>query len=160
LEGHFSESGILPANAVVWPLLVARDGGLWIGTFGDGLFRWSDGLSRWNDDVLGNQPLSQSGGLAPDSPAMNHILALCEDRKGNLWVGTYHGLFKRTSEGLFMPFPIPVSASDPAISCIIEDRQDALWLGRSSGGLLRWQEGKFTRYDRKNCLASDLIRTL
>jgi ligand-binding sensor domain-containing protein/signal transduction histidine kinase len=159
-EGRFSESGILPANAVVWPLLAARDGGLWIGTFGDGLFRWSDGLSRWNDDVLGNQPLSQSGGLAPDSPAMNHILALCEDRKGNLWVGTYHGLFKRTSEGLFMPFQIPVSASDPAISCIIEDRQDDLWLGRSSGGLLRWHEGKFTRYDRKDGLASDLIRTL
>ena len=55
-----------------------RDGVLWVGTNGGGLFRGTGG--RW-------QNLRTDHGLSG-----NVVYALAEDREGTLWVGTDGGL--------------------------------------------------------------------
>jgi ligand-binding sensor domain-containing protein/signal transduction histidine kinase len=61
------------------PLLCDRDGALWIGTFGNGLFRWHDQMLMHytTDDGL------------PDDV----ILGLMEDEQGNLWMTSHNGIF-------------------------------------------------------------------
>ena len=59
-------------------VLVDRDGGLWIGTLGQGLFRVSAGKI---------ERITRSDGLSSD-----RVLALFEDREGNIWVGTQNGI--------------------------------------------------------------------
>jgi ligand-binding sensor domain-containing protein/signal transduction histidine kinase len=65
-------------NNTITALLTDRQGVLWIGTVGAGLWRWQDG--RFST-------LQMTDGLAD-----NHVNCLFEDREGSLWVGTRNGL--------------------------------------------------------------------
>jgi len=66
------------AHAKTWRVLVDRDGGLWVGTLGQGLFHLSAGRI---------ERITRADGLSSDE-----ILALFEDREGNIWVGTQNGI--------------------------------------------------------------------
>ena len=59
-------------------VLVDRDGGLWIGTLGQGLFHLSAGRI---------ERMTRADGLSSD-----RVLALFEDREDNIWVGTQNGI--------------------------------------------------------------------
>src|SRR5262249_25886078 len=63
---------------ISYRLLVDRDGALWIGTVGEGLFRLYTGKI---------DHFARSDGLTGDS-----VWALFEDREGNVWVGTENGI--------------------------------------------------------------------
>jgi ligand-binding sensor domain-containing protein len=71
---------LLPAGAAVIArrVLVDRDGGLWIGTLGQGLFHLSAGKI---------ERITRADGLSSD-----RVRALFEDREGNIWVGTQNGI--------------------------------------------------------------------
>jgi len=73
-------------DRLVQAVLEDRQGALWVGTLGSGLYR------RWPNGQVEHYTTRQ--GL-PD----NAIQALLEDRTGRLWVGTrYHGLFQLAAE--------------------------------------------------------------
>lgn len=148
-DGHFtpfSESTLLPPNSSVWSLLTGRDGGLWIGTFGDGLFRCHEG------QTLHYRPRS-------DLP-ISRVLALHEDRAGRLWVGTFHGLFQMSKEGQFTAIPLQKSIEQAPVTSILEDRNEVLWVGQNSGGLSRLVNGQVENFAQAEGLRSDHIRTL
>ena len=63
---------------------------LWIGTFGDGLWR-----VRMADARFSIERAALSTGLSSDS-----VLSIMEDRDGNLWVGTTVGLHRLTRRAL------------------------------------------------------------
>jgi ligand-binding sensor domain-containing protein/uncharacterized membrane protein YphA (DoxX/SURF4 family) len=65
-------------NVKPYPVLVDRDGGIWLGTLGQGLFHIRD---RRIDRM------TKANGLSSDL-----ILGLYEDREGNIWVGTRGGV--------------------------------------------------------------------
>jgi len=69
---NLSELG-LGASGDIQTLMEDRKGAVWIGTKGNGLFRFFEGQAE-------RVPTSH-----------NYIRALCEDREGNLWVGTGGG---------------------------------------------------------------------
>jgi len=87
-------------------LIVDRNGVLWAGTFGTGLWRYSRGV--WSS-------LRKTDGLADD-----YVLSLAEDGEGNIWIGTREGLSQLTdvkfptfgiTEGLNADMALSVSAS-------------------------------------------------
>ena len=60
-------------------ICIARDGAVWIGTDGAGVFRCQDGLfARFE---------------AAESLNKATVMAMLEDRQTNLWFGTFNGLF-------------------------------------------------------------------
>src|SRR5204863_8297296 len=63
------------ASTRIWSLCEGRNGELWIGTSGKGLYCFVD-----DKFVL---PNLHNGDLA------SHVRAICEDRQGNLWLGTH-----------------------------------------------------------------------
>ena len=64
----------------IWSLSADDDGTLWIGTCGGGLSRWQNGkITTW----------TTKNGLVNDV-----ICQILEDQHGNLWLGSYGGVFK------------------------------------------------------------------
>ncbi len=124
-----------------------RFGFLWIGTAGDGLFRY-DGYTL------------KHYGAGPEGLSNGYIYGLVEDSRDPniLWIGTKGGLnrFNRRTETYtyYRHDPDdPQSLSHNAINTVIQDTQDPnlLWVG-TDGGLNRFdkQTETFTRYTPKH----------
>lgn len=75
---------------------LSRDGTLWVGTNGNGLYR----CDRENGDVRFVN-YSSVNGLPNDV-----VHGIAEDPHGNLWIATYHGLSCMTPDGRFLNFGI------------------------------------------------------
>src|ERR1041384_810292 len=145
----------LPGNLIT-SLLAARDGTLWIGTF-NGLASWKDGKLTQFPDLAGQSLTSllevrdgtiwagiyaKSGGGVCDIRAQNvhcerdkskfaaAVMALYEDTRGTLWLGTSKGLW-RWEPGPPAFFPIP---EDPSgITSFVEDEQGNLLFASYAG---------------------------
>ncbi len=117
------------ASMRIWSLCEGRNGELWIGTSGKGLYCFAKG--KFTALSL------RHGGLTSD------VRALCEDREGNLWLGT-HG------DGLIRIQPRNVRILDTAVGlpnlpavCLAFERSDQAWIGFLNGGLLRGAGERF-----------------
>lgn len=109
--------------------VIARDGrgDMWIGTDGDGVFRFSDGTF--------------TAFRTRDGLANNQIRAIFSDRQGVLWVGTTDGL-SRYQDGKFTNFGTTNGLPNSRITSFCEDADGVLWIG-TRGGLSRYQNGQF-----------------
>jgi ligand-binding sensor domain-containing protein/signal transduction histidine kinase len=101
-----------------------RDGSIWVGTDGAGVFRYQNGSwTRFGvDEGLRNQ----------------FIGVIFEDSASKLWVGTWNGLYLLDGER-FVPAWAP-TASQVIVRAVCEDRLHNLWFG-TSVGVIR-QSGK------------------
>ncbi len=127
-------------------LLAARDGSLWIGTYGGGLTRLKDGKFT---------TYTARDGLAHDV-----VFALCEDRNRNLWIGTHGGGLSRFRDGRFTTFSTKEGLSHNFVRAIYEDRQGDLWIGTDGGGLNRFRSGQFTVFGKQDGLPSNIILSI
>ena len=109
----------LPANSISC-LLADRNGVLWGGTAGEGIFRLKDGSITW---------LRKADGLAGDN-----ILALSEDREGSIWIGTRDGLSQLTD----VKFPL-LGANDglPAepVQSVSASSHGGIWVATGGGAV-------------------------
>ena len=71
--------------------------------------------------------------------------AICEDRDGDLWLGTFGGGFIRLRVRREQVFDARVGLPDETASCISIDSTGKLWAGFQSGGLF---DGTGRRFDR------------
>ncbi len=76
----------------VTALAVAHDATIWVGTNGNGLYRYDRKSDRFSNLSIGD-------GLPSDA-----IHGIAEDLQGNLWIATYHGLSCLTPAGRFINF--------------------------------------------------------
>lgn len=102
-----------------------RNGGLWVGTDGAGLFRI---------DRNGNKECfsSNNSGLSNNS-----IMSLVMDKRGTLWVATYlGGLFRWTEESGFRQFRDQESISSNRVICLTYSKDDdLLYVGTHGNGM-------------------------
>jgi signal transduction histidine kinase/ligand-binding sensor domain-containing protein len=113
-----------------------RNGHLWIGTSGWGLFRCdTDGT------VL---HFSRREGLGSES-----ILSLFEDAYGNLWVGTEAGGLNRLRSRLFKVYGWAQGLSSDMVTTVSEAKDGVLWVGTDIHGLNRLQGNIAKRPDEK-----------
>jgi len=108
---HRSISGLGSASFVS----VDRQGNLWTGSTGSGLFRVNG---------RGTSKLTAAQGLTSDE-----IYTVLEDRDGGFWIGAVSGL-NQLQDGIFTSFGIPeglpASTQD---SSAVEESDRAVWLG-------------------------------
>ena len=80
-----------------------------------------------------------------DGLSNNSILSICQDRRGFMWFGTYHGLNKydgyRVTPYLSDPAD-SLALSDNIVTCLYEDRRGNLWAGTRLGGLNRYDRAR------------------
>jgi ligand-binding sensor domain-containing protein/two-component sensor histidine kinase len=119
-------------DAVPTELLCDRDGGLWIGT-------WDHGLFRYKDKTL--SPFGRT-----EIPKDIAIHRLFQDRKGSVWIGTgSRGLF-RCAGGRISSFSSTDGLSGDEVMSLFEDREGNLWVGVSTAGVNRFTNSRFTTF--------------
>jgi len=117
-------------STVVFTAIEDSHGDIWIGTDGQGLFRFDknkEAFAQYRHDP------ANAASLSGDT-----VLAIQEDKSGSLWVGTrLNGLnrFDRKT-GAFSRIPLDPDAG--AIWDLLADRQGNVWVGTQEGGLYRW----------------------
>lgn len=119
-------------------LLADRDGGLWIGTLGQGLIRLYKGrIDRF----------THLDGLSSDV-----VRCLLEDREGNIWVGTDGGLDQFREFAVTMISKREGLSSSPVTS-VYAAKNGGLWIG-TVNGLNRINGDRISAYDKSNGLPS------
>ncbi len=106
-------------------LLYDSNGNLWVGTFGQGLWRvqWPPSTAPVLEKTTTLTGLSDDG-----------VSGLLEDRDGNIWVATYDGLNRLT------PHHVTPVLNLGVIRGVEATPDGAVWIG-SVDGLLEFQEG-------------------
>ena len=174
------------ADVRVRNLLRSRDGSLWIGTDGSGVyhllaqgtkhFTTREGLvnnfvrvflesrdgSLWIGTDNGVSHLDKDGFhnfTAQNGLVYNSIRSLLEDRDGTIWIGTEHGL-SRYRNGQFIHDEITAALGDEKVWALHQDVDGGLWIGTRAHGLYRYRNGQLFHYTTANGLASDSIYSI
>jgi len=170
-------------NAHVRNVLRARDGALWLGTDGSGVFRFSSkGMTRFTTSqglvnnfvrVLmeghdGSMWIGTDSGLSHLSGktiynftmenGLSHfsMRSLLEDRNGDVWAGTERGV-TRLHNGQALHDAVTDELKDEKVWSEHEDSDGGLWFGTRNHGLYRLRNGQLTHYTTANGLASNSI---
>jgi signal transduction histidine kinase/ligand-binding sensor domain-containing protein len=105
-------------------ILQDHNGYLWIGTWGDGLFRLKHG--QFQRELL---PGNSSA-----------IRTMEEDAAGNVWIGTwFNGLFRYNGAG-FEHILLGRETLTDAVSALLSDKNGGFWVGTYTG-LLHYSDG-------------------
>jgi ligand-binding sensor domain-containing protein len=122
-------------------LLRDRDGGLWIGTSGQGLVHVHHGRT----DVF-----ALSDGLSGE-----YVYTLFEDLEGNIWTATVNGL-DRFRNVAVTTFNVNQGLSNASVVSVLAASDGSIWLG-TNGGLDRWRSGQITPYDKREGKLNGLV---
>jgi ligand-binding sensor domain-containing protein/AraC-like DNA-binding protein len=132
-------------NNSITALLIARDGALWIGTYGGGVTRYHRGTFR-------NYSLEE--GLT------NHFInAIAEDSQNCLWFGTTGDGVFRWKNHCFTSISDSDGLSYNIVTALFADSQGKLWVGTEKG-LNCISNGRISVYTVHNGLPGDYINTV
>lgn len=120
------------------------EGNLFVGTLGNGIFRFSD-----------SGEITHIGG----AEGLNHstILSLCVDREGNLWAGTDGGGANRISP---QRFEVQPDSRGNSVQLVCEDDTGGLWFAFNGGGLNYWKNGVLETFGAAAGLGNVNVRAL
>jgi len=120
-------TAIRGVKGLVVSLLEDRDGNIWAGTWGQGLFRVTDrGVDGWT---------------ARDGLPENFIRTLAEDQEGDLWIGMRSGGLGGWKDSRLIPLGPPEGLGGSFATTVAADPAGDLWLGTWRGGLYRLKNG-------------------
>jgi ligand-binding sensor domain-containing protein/signal transduction histidine kinase len=137
-------AGLMPGDDRIGPMLVAPDGGCWMGG--------ARGLLEFKN------PASVESN--PGLPALTNldVSALGLDAQGRLWVGTRQGEVWWRDNGKWL-----AEKQGPrihAITAIVATKDDCMWVGTAGDGLFSIECKPDGQWRKRGGLLSDLIRTL
>jgi len=137
--------------SVVVALCEGRDGAIWAGTYGRGLYR-VDGQNI--------RLYTVADGLSSDA-----IRSLYQDADGTLWIGTYGGGLVAYRDGRFQSFMQKDGLLSDNVARVVDDGE-SLWLSTTRGicRVRKWQlrefaEGKRRSLDARNYGVDDGLRS-
>ena len=138
-DSSLSRVPITPVVDKIKSLTVDDDQNLWIGTWGEGLFRYQPNSRRLDKIVPANK-----------TDFGTEIISLATDRLGHLWIGTFdRGLYRyhiSTGEATHTA----VSNADPnyidRIHGIAVDSENNVWIAKDVGGLNLLKAGQTEYY--------------
>lgn len=167
----------------VWSLFSDRDGNLWVGTNGDGLYRFKNRAFRMftTEDGLPNNVQmtvlaasdgfvwtgANCGGLSRfdgtrfqtfnDKNGLGNtcVWAIAEDANQDLWIGTWGGGAYHFRNGIFTQFSKSEGMSDDRVVGIVAARDGSIWFA-TQDGLTRLRNGQFRTYTTADGLSANL----
>ena len=99
--------------------------------------------------------------FASDSPlAVNRVLAMREDREGNLWLGTDSAGLHLLRDQKFTTYTTRDGLSGDFVRSVLETAEGTLWIGTDGAGLNRRTATGFAHYSIAQGLSSNVILSL
>jgi signal transduction histidine kinase/ligand-binding sensor domain-containing protein len=144
------------SNDTVRVVYEDRRGRVWIGTNAGGLNLWDGG--RLSAYAVKQGPLSRYG--SADALSNDNVLALWEDAKDTLWIGTDGGGLWRLREGRIEAQAAREVLGIDGVRQLLEDRSGRLWIGTDGGGLDLFRDGRFEAFSSRDGLPSDIVLAL
>lgn len=148
-EGLFRASSagleLVAGRIPVRSLYSDRDGNLWVGTNGDGLYRFRERAVR---------TFTTEDGLPND--VIKTVLAAHD---GTIWAGTNCGGLAHFDGTRFRTYNEKNGLLNTCILALAEDLNRDLWIGTRGGGVFRYRNGSFTHYT-KDQVPDDRIRSI
>lgn len=144
------------ADRYVRTLCEDRGGTIWIGTYG-GLYR----ISNHGEGTPGLPPPPRRcmRELNQEGTAYDRVMAVFEDREGNIWVAGRDGL-SRLRNKPFNSLSKRDGLSQNSATAVCVDAQGDLWVAIWRGGLNRLQDDRFQFLGSDDGLTSDLLLSL
>ena len=134
-------------EAPVKSILRARDGALWVGTFGNGLTRFHEGKSTRFVPAVGT------------FARVDKISSLLEDRNGDVWVGTFYSLYRLSESNLLVQVPVGGHEVLAQVMAMLETKA-GLWVAFDGVGLARLRGNEASWLTRREGLPTHFVRTL
>lgn len=120
-----------------------RDGSLWVGTNGDGLYRFKKRAIRI---------FTTADGLPNDV-----IMSVLATRDGSIWAGANCGGIARFDGTRFHTYSEKDGLKNSCVFALAEDANRDLWVGTYGGGAFRYRNGSFTQYSKPEGLANEVV---
>jgi signal transduction histidine kinase/ligand-binding sensor domain-containing protein len=164
-----------------------REGSLWLGTEGQGLYRLQrqsvqvytkeHGLidrniypifqdhtgavwiGAWNSGLSRYKAGSFTNYSVADGLLNPLVTALYEDRSGRVWVATHGGGIRIFVNGRLQKSPWPILSSEIHVQAILQDRQGTFWFA-TSRGLLMYRDGVSRTYTTSDGLTTNDLHVL
>ncbi|WP_290708824.1 two-component regulator propeller domain-containing protein, partial [Flavihumibacter sp. CACIAM 22H1] len=124
---QFDQDNSIPTNCFIHTIIEARDGTIWVGTLGNGLYRLNQ------ED--GSATLMSHNPNLPGSLPSNSITTLFQSTDEKIWIGTEGGglaLFDDSTHQ-FRRFSIQEGFPSNTIFKILEDDDNRLWITTTKG---------------------------
>ena len=137
---------LVAAGLKVRVLFSDRDGNLWVGTNGDGLYRFKRPAA---------QVFTTADGL-PNDVIMTVLVA----RDGTVWTGANCGGVSRFDGRRFQTLAEKDGLLNSCVWALAEDAERSLWIGTWGGGAFRYRDGQFTSYSTKEGLPEDRVTSI
>ena len=123
-----------------------RDGNLWIGTNGDGLYRFKRRTV---------QTFTTADGLPGNVP-----MAVLTSHDGTLWAGFNCGGLVHFDGHSFRTYNEKDGLRNGCVWTLAEDANNDLWIGTWGGGVFRFRNGSFTQFSTPQGLPSDVVLSM
>jgi len=128
-----------------WCCLPDTNGVVWIGSYGDGVYRFESGHA--------------SKLTLPEGKRNLVMFALLLDHSGTIWSGGEDGLFRVEGEAI-VPVELAPQLNRINVRALAEDHAGRLYIGLDGGGLLSYQDGKCVQFLQQQGLAGEKISAL
>ncbi len=128
-DGRFEHLGL--EDAEVHTLAEDREGRVWAGTYGRGLYCWEDGRFHHCDDELLKD--------------LEFVFRVFVDSADRVWIGGDSGGLLYFDQGTFHRPEAAPNIND-RIQAIAEQPVGTLWFGTRTNGLLRWRDSVLARF--------------
>tara|TARA_B110000091_G_C13742491_1_gene443994 strand:+ start:102 stop:1208 length:1107 start_codon:yes stop_codon:yes gene_type:complete len=121
----------------VLSLIQASNGDFWVGTDASGAYRY--------DGKTFTSFLKFKGKIQPaDNVYNNCILSIIEDKKGNIWIGSFtHGGLSEIDGDNIIHHALKDGYGDGMISTSYMDKDGNLWFGTRNGGIYKYDGNTF-----------------
>lgn len=123
-----------------------RDGNLWVGTNGDGLYRFRDRAVRM---------FTKEDGL-PDGVVQTVLAA----HDGSVWIGANCGGVSRFDGTHFQTLNEKDGLTNSCVWALAEDANHDLWIGTWGGGAFHYHNGVFTQYSKNQGMPDDRVTSI
>ena len=141
--GLTSRKGFLHIRSI----LEDSKGNLWIGNNGIGVLRYDGDTTINFSELQGlmSENSLRSGGYKSPPESLEHVFAIGEDKKGNIWFGDRDtGAWKYDGESL-TNYTIDDKLKTQMIYDIYQDKNGHLLFGMADGGVYIFNENSFER---------------
>ena len=132
------------SKGVLTCLVEDRDGQVWAGTYGSGIFKYAT-----NGQCV---QISRSAGLPG-----NEIRSLHADKEGNLWVGTEGRGLARLKPAIFTSYGRAQGLGSDLVTSLCEGDGGELWIASNGEGIDRLKDGKIEHFKANEGLSNECV---